>query len=76
MGRPYPTWQRRHEAVLSFLVAHPERKLVDCAAATGYSRWQLSRIVSSHGFNIRYQAAMNASFNKLIGQKVSAFDKK
>ena len=48
--RPYPRWQRRHEAVLTWLVEHPAGKLEECARATGYSRSHLSRITCSPDF--------------------------
>jgi hypothetical protein len=49
--RPYPTWQRRHYAVLAWLLEHPGAKLKDCARATGYSASQVSRIVCSPDFS-------------------------
>jgi AraC-like DNA-binding protein len=48
--RPYPSWQRRHEAVLTWLVEHPAGTLEECARATGYSRSHLSRITCSPDF--------------------------
>ena len=48
--RPYPCWQRRHEAVLIWLVEHPAGKLEECARVTGYSRSHLSRITCSPDF--------------------------
>lgn len=54
--RPYPRWQRRHEAVLSWLFENPSKKLGDCAVATGYSRTHLSRIINSPEFCRRYSS--------------------
>ncbi|MCH9053038.1 MAG: hypothetical protein IIA72_18580 [Proteobacteria bacterium] len=58
--RPYPRWQRRHEAVLLWLLENPPKKLKDCAAATGYSRTHISRIINSPDFRARYEAAVDA----------------
>ena len=58
--RPYPRWQRRHEAVLVWLLENPTRKLKACAQATGYSRTHISRIVNSPDFRTRYEVALEA----------------
>ena len=55
--RPYPHWQRRHDAVLQWLLQRPWEKLNDCARATGYSPSQISRIVNSPDFRAHYRAA-------------------
>ncbi len=55
----YPTWQRRHEAVLLWMIQNPGGKVYDCAKATGYSRWQISRIINSPDFQIRYKDALD-----------------
>ena len=57
--RPYPSWQRRHEAVLLWLIQNPSRKLYECATDTGYSPSQVSRITRSREFQQRYRAARN-----------------
>ena len=59
--RPYPRWQLRHEAVLRWLLTHPSGKLYECAAATGYTRWQVSRIARSPDFLRRLEAALDAA---------------
>ncbi len=53
--RPYPRWQRRHEAVLRLIVEHPRLTHAKIATATGYSPWQLSRIINSPDFSERYE---------------------
>ena len=63
--RPYPAWQRRHGAVLVWLLQHPHRKLYECAAETGYSPSQVSRIVNSPDFQCHYRAA-----RKIIEEKI------
>jgi hypothetical protein len=51
--RPYPCWQRRHEAVLLRLIEHPRETLIECARATGYSPSHISRITCSPDFRQR-----------------------
>jgi hypothetical protein len=48
--RPYPRWERRHEAVLLWLLEHPTATLREGAVATGYSPSHLSRITCSPEF--------------------------
>jgi hypothetical protein len=48
--RPYPRWERRHEAVLLWLIEHPTATLSEGARATGYSPSHLSRITCSPDF--------------------------
>ncbi len=64
--RPYPRWQRRHEAVLLWLLQRPWAKLHECARATGYSPSQVSRIVTSPDFQRHYRAA-----RKFIEEEIS-----
>ena len=66
--RPYPSWQRRHEAVLIWLFGNTSKKLGDCAAATGYSVTHLSRIINAPDFRHRYKALCDARF-KLVSQR-------
>jgi hypothetical protein len=54
----HPRWQRRHEGVLLWLLQHPAGTLRECAAATGYSKGQISRIVNSPVFVERYRSAL------------------
>ncbi len=55
--RPYPRWQRRHEAVLLWCLKNPTKPLRHCAGETGYSESHLSRIVNSPDFQRHYRAA-------------------
>jgi hypothetical protein len=55
--RPYPHWQRRHEAVLLWLLQNPTKSLKLCARETGYSPSQVSRIVNSPDFQQHYRIA-------------------
>ena len=64
--RPYPRWQRRHDAVLQWLLQCPRATLKECARATGYSPSQISRIVNSPDFQRRYRAA-----RKIIEEEIS-----
>ena len=53
--RPYPRWQRRHEAILRLLVEKPHLKRAEIASTAGYSRWQVSRIINAPDFRARYR---------------------
>ena len=53
--RPYPRWQRRHEAILRLIVEKPHLMQSEIASATGYSRWQISRIINAPDFRARYK---------------------
>ena len=53
--RPYPRWQRRHEAILRLMVDKPHLRRSEIASATGYSRWQVSRIINAPDFRERYR---------------------
>ena len=53
--RPYPRWQRRHEAILRLMMEKPHLMRSEIASATGYSRWQVSRIMNSPDFRARYK---------------------
>ena len=52
---PYPRWQRRHEAILRLMVEKPHLMLAEIARATGYSHWQVSRIMNAPDFRARYR---------------------
>ncbi len=54
-SRPYPHWQRRHEAILRLMVDKPHLMRSEIANATGYSRWQVSRIMNAPDFRERYR---------------------
>ena len=51
----YPRWRRRHQAVLEFVAANPMAKRDAVALATGYSPWQVSRIIHSPDFRARLE---------------------
>ncbi len=65
-SRPYPHWQRRHEAVLYWMLQNPRRPLKDCARETGYSPSHVSRIYNSPDFQRHYQSA-----RKIIEEEIS-----
>ena len=52
---PYPRWQRRHEAILRLVMEKPHLMRSQIASTTGYSRWQISRIINAPGFRERYK---------------------
>lgn len=75
--RPYPTWRRRHDAVLLYVMEHPFAKQRDIATATGYTPSQISRIMCSPDFELRYEdlahdAAAEARFRFLVNARPSA----
>lgn len=55
--RPYPGWQRRHEAVLEYFLANLGAKQKDAAKDLNYSPYHISRIVCSPNFYDRYLLA-------------------
>ena len=57
-ARPRPRWQRRHQAVLEWLLANPSSKLGACAQATGYSRTHISRIINAPDFQRKFRHAV------------------
>ncbi len=65
-ARPYPRWQRRHEAILRWLLLNPTRPLKDCARETGYSPSHVSRIFKSPDFQRHWQSA-----RKIIEEEIS-----
>jgi len=64
--RPYPAWQRRHEAVLLWVLQHPAGKQYECAEATGYSRWHISRIICSPEFKRRFEIALDMRLQHMV----------
>jgi hypothetical protein len=52
--RPYPRYQRRHDAILLRILENPSQTQKDIAQATGYSASQVSRILCSPDFQDRY----------------------
>ena len=55
---PYPSWQRRHDGVLIYLLQRPWVKLPDCARETDYSASQVSRITCAPEFRRRYSETL------------------
>ena len=55
--RPYPRYQRRHDAILLSILENPLQSNKDIAKATGYSPSQVSRILCSPDFLRLYDAA-------------------
>ena len=55
--RPYPRYQRRHDAILLKILENPLQTNKEIAKATGYSPSQISRIVCSPDFLQLYDAA-------------------
>jgi hypothetical protein len=55
--KEYPSWQRRHEAVLQWFLRYPCGTRVECANATGYSPTHISRITSTAEFAERFRSA-------------------
>ena len=53
--RPYPRYQRRHDAILLAVLEHSPRTQKEIAKATDYSPSQVSRIMSSPAFLERYE---------------------
>jgi len=60
-GHRYPSWQRRHEAVLQFILSNPAARNAEVARQTGYSEWHISRIIRSTEFDSRLQPALDAA---------------
>ena len=57
----YPTWQRRHEAVLQYMLEHPAACYGEVARATGYSVWHISRVTNTPEFRRRHRAHLRAA---------------
>ena len=55
--RPYPRYQRRHDAILLAILENPVQTNKEIAKATGYSPSQISRILCSPDFLQLYDAA-------------------
>jgi hypothetical protein len=57
--RPYPRYQRRHDAILLSILARPFQTQKEIAAATGYSASQISRILCSPDFQAQYDVLIH-----------------
>jgi hypothetical protein len=51
----HPRWRNRHRSVLEFVLANPLANRDAVATATGYSPWQVSRIMNSPDFRERLE---------------------
>jgi AraC-like DNA-binding protein len=60
----YPAWQRRHEAVLQYLLERPGACYREISRVTGYSETHLSRIVNAPEFYRRYRAHRQAALQE------------
>jgi hypothetical protein len=67
---PHPSWQRRHQAVLDWLLQNPAKKLYVCAEETGYSPTHISRIVNAPEFKRRYQLALDRKAHEASMQAI------
>jgi hypothetical protein len=56
----YPSWQRRHEAVLQWFLRYPTGTREECARATGYSPTHISRITCTEEFRRRFSSTSEA----------------
>jgi hypothetical protein len=56
--RPYPRYQRRHDAILLRILENPSLTQKEIAEATGYSASQVSRIMCSPDFQAQYDIRM------------------
>lgn len=56
--RPYPSYQRRHHAILLAACRDPGKKQKQIAEETGYSESQVSRIMCSPNFLQTYDMLM------------------
>jgi hypothetical protein len=56
--RPYPRYQRRHDAIMLRILENPMLTQKELAAATGYSASQVSRILCSPDFQAQYDIRM------------------
>lgn len=73
----------RHEAIMEWLIANPEKRLGECALVFGVSQAWLSTIIHSGVFRDRYQALIGEHIDdrvmpirdQLTGVAVSAIEK-
>lgn len=56
--RPYPRYQRRHDAIMLRILENPTLTQKEIAQATGYSPSQISRILCSPDFQAQYDIRM------------------
>lgn len=66
----YPSWQRRHEAVLLYIAKNPAAKLCAIAKAADYSETHVSRIVNSPEFHRRYRLVADRVLCNAIAERL------
>lgn len=71
MRKKYPSWQQRHDAVLRWIFEHPATTQKECAQALGYTASQVSRIINSGDFRIKYRALSETMFQKIIENQIT-----
>src|SRR5258708_24347423 len=69
--RPYPRYQRRHDAILLSILENPLQTNKEIAKATGYSPSQISRILCSPDFTPKVLTSPGHSFSDVARQVVS-----
>ena len=66
MKRRFPPRLRpRHHDVLKYLLQNPGASTKEIGDATGYTRWQISRIVRSYEFRVRFNAITQEAMVRL-----------
>ena len=68
--KKYPSWQRRHEIVLNWFLENPCSTNSECADATNYTQWHISRIINSPEFKKRYEVAMKHKRKLIFEEKM------
>jgi Homeodomain-like domain len=68
--RPYPSYQRRHHAILLAACRDPGKKQKDIAKETGYSESQVSRIMCSPDFLEAYNMLIREAAFELRSQSL------
>jgi len=69
--RNYPTWQRRHEAVLQYMLRCPSAHYREISQATGYSESHLSRITNAPEFRRRHRDHLHTAADKAVLRMLS-----
>ena len=66
----HPRWRPRYQAILEFVLQNPIANREACALATGYSPWQVSRIVNSLAFRERLKQAFDLRMVEIVRLRV------
>lgn len=56
-----PRWQPKYRELIRFQMAHPGASLKQLAAAVGYSRGWVGRVVQTSEYRMRFRAALGAN---------------